>query len=96
MSKLRDAARDQECQVRIPGICNFNRETTVLAHYRLSGTCGTSMKPLDLAGSWACSDCHDVIDGRRNTAIPRETLDLMHAEGVFRTLHALHKRGMLK
>ena len=32
MSKLRKLARDRECQVRIPGICNHNPETTVLAH----------------------------------------------------------------
>lgn len=82
--------------VRIPGICNFRPETTILAHYRLSGTCGTGMKPIDLAGSWACSCCHDAIDGRTKTAFLRETLDLMHAEGVMRTLQALHKRGLLK
>lgn len=54
------------------------------------------MKPLDLLGSWACSDCHSMIDGRTPTKYySREMLDLMHAEGVFRTIHALHKRGLL-
>jgi hypothetical protein len=95
MSKLRDAARGQQCMVRVPGICNFNPETTVLAHYRISGTCGIGMKPIDLIGSWACSDCHNAIDGRTTTAYERTTLDLMHAEGVFRTISALHKRGLL-
>jgi hypothetical protein len=95
VSKLRDAARGQECQIRLPGICNFNPETTVLAHYRLSGTCGVGMKPLDLIGSWACSDCHDLIDGRRSSAFSREQLDLMHLEGMVRTISALHKRGLL-
>lgn len=95
MSKLREAARGQVCQVRAPGICNFNAETTVLAHYRLSGTCGMGMKPLDLIGSWACSDCHNLVDGRSSGAFTREQLDLMHAEGVFRTIHALHKQGKL-
>jgi hypothetical protein len=95
MSKLRDAARGQDCQVRIPGICNFNSETTVLAHYRLAGTCGVGMKPIDLCGSWTCSDCHDAIDGRSKTAFPQTTLDLMHAEGVFRTIQLLHKKGLL-
>jgi hypothetical protein len=96
VSKLRDAARGQECCVRIPGICNFNKETTVLAHYRLSGTCGTGMKPIDLLGSWACSDCHDAIDGRGKSSFSREVLDLMHLEGMCRTIQALHKQGKLK
>ena len=95
MSTRRDAARGQECQVRIPGICNFNRETTVLAHYRLSGLCGTGIKPLDLIGAWACSDCHDVLDGRRSLNWNKDELRLMHLEGMCRTIAALHKRGLL-
>ena len=31
----RKEAKGRECMVRLPGICNFNPETTVLAHYRL-------------------------------------------------------------
>ena len=35
MADLRKAARSRECQVRIPGVCNGNPETSVLAHIRL-------------------------------------------------------------
>lgn len=35
MADLRKAARGRECQVRIPGVCNGNPETSVLAHIRL-------------------------------------------------------------
>jgi Protein of unknown function (DUF1364) len=96
VSKLRDAARGEDCKVRVPGICNFRTETTVLAHYRMSGICGTGMKPIDLIGADACSDCHDAIDGRTKTAYTREQLDLMHAEGVFRTIANRFKRGLIK
>lgn len=41
MADLRKAARGRECQVRIPGVCNGNPETSVLAHIRLAGLCGT-------------------------------------------------------
>ncbi|VEI70653.1 82 prophage-derived uncharacterized protein ybcO [Serratia quinivorans] len=41
MTNLRKEAKGRDCQVRMPGICNFNPETTVLAHYRMAGTCGT-------------------------------------------------------
>jgi len=38
---LRREARNRPCMVRIPGVCNHDDTTTVLAHYRLAGTCGT-------------------------------------------------------
>jgi hypothetical protein len=94
MSRLRDAARGQDCTVRLPGICNFNPETTVLGHYRINS--GIAMKPIDLCGAWICSDCHDAVDGRAKTAFSREMLDLAHLEGMVRTIEALHKRGLLR
>lgn len=80
--------------VRIPGVCNFNPETTVLAHYRLAGYCGGSMKPDDDMGAWACSACHDVIDARVRLPAEwsRDAIDLMHAEGVMRTWMARKKQ----
>ena len=94
MSRLRDAARSQDCQIRIPGICNFNPETTVLAHYRMAGVCGTGMKPIDLIGAWACSDCHFALDDGKS-GYRREQLDLMHLEGMVRTINELNRLGLL-
>lgn len=92
MSKLTKLARDRECQVRIVGICNHNPETTVLAHYRLAGTCGMGIKPHDLLGAWACSSCHDEID-RRTRLIDADSAALAHLEGVIRTQAILLKEG---
>ncbi|MGI0465462.1 MULTISPECIES: DUF1364 domain-containing protein [Serratia] len=94
MSKLTREARGRECQVRIPGVCNFNPETTVLAHYRLAGTCGTAIKPDDTQAAWACSACHDEVD-RRTRLIDANDARLMHAEGVMRTQEILRKEGKL-
>ncbi|MBH3206981.1 DUF1364 domain-containing protein [Serratia marcescens] len=94
MSKLTKEARGRECQVRIPGVCNFNPETTVSAHYRLAGTCGTAIKPDDAQAAWACSACHDEID-RRTRFIEADDARLMHAEGVMRTQEILRKEGKL-
>lgn len=63
--KLRDSARGQDCTVRIPGVCNFNPETTVLAHLP-SGSKGVGMKGPDNIAVFACSCCHDILDRRRN------------------------------
>ena len=54
MADLRKAARSRECQVRIPGVCNGNPETSVLAHIRLAGLCGTGIKPPDLIAPIPC------------------------------------------
>lgn len=86
MPNLRRLARGQACLVRIPGHCNRNRSTTVLAHYRLAGYSGIGTKPDDFSwGAWCCSSCHDVVDGRVKTEHDRCTIRLMHAEGVLRT-----------
>lgn len=93
-TKLTRAARGRECQVRCPGICNHNPETTVLAHYRLAGTNGMGCKPNDLQGAWACSDCHDWIDSRRRQE-DRDLARLYHAEGVMRTQDILIREGVI-
>lgn len=94
MSKLTDEARGRDCQIRIPGICNRNPETTVAAHYRLAGTCGTAIKPDDTQAAWTCSACHDEVD-RRTRLIDANDARLMHAEGVMRTQEILRKEGKL-
>lgn len=96
MSKLTEAARDEPCLVRIPGVCTGGGADTVLAHYRMAGLCGTSIKPLDLIGAYACKACHDAVDGRGNTDWDYDTLRLWHAEGCFRTLQRAFDKGLIK
>ena len=95
---LRKLAKGKPCQVRLPGICNNNPETTVLAH--LNGG-GMGMKQPDLLGAWCCSDCHDVVDGR--APIKGEFADRfdrkayirrLHLEGIIRTQQELLKMGL--
>ena len=81
---IRKLAQGERCLVRLPG-CDGGGETTVLAHYRLAGYCGTGMKPNDRLGAFACAACHDVIDGRRQTLLSRDYIRLAHAEGCLRT-----------
>jgi hypothetical protein len=88
---LRKLARGKPCMIRLPG-CNHDRSTTVLAHYRLAGYAGTGTKPDDFAfGSWSCSACHDLVDGRVKTEHSRDVLRLAHAEGCLRTQAELRK-----
>ena len=93
---LRKEARGRGCTVRIPGVCNFNSETTVLAHIRVTGISGMGLKSPDLLGAWACSACHDEIDGRTHkSGLSRDELRLAHYDGMARTIMQLHKEGLV-
>ena len=95
MTKLRKSAEGRECQIRIPGVCSGNPETTVLCH--LPGG-GMGLKQPDLFAAFGCSDCHDVVDGR--TAIHRQDWKSKvyeyHLEGVIRTQQIWLSEGLIK
>jgi hypothetical protein len=90
---LRQEARGRGCMVRLPEVCNHNSETVVLAHVRLAGVSGMSVKSPDLIASWACSACHDAIDRRSHTDLDRDYVRLAHLEGMARTIAQLVKEG---
>jgi len=88
---LRRLAQGRQCQIRLPGVCNGNPETTVLAHFRMGGVSGLGMKSPDVIAAWACSACHSVVDSYKDDAT-----QLSFARGVFRTQAALAKEGVLQ
>lgn len=83
---LRKLAKGKPCQVRLPTICNGNAETTVLAHFRLMGVSGMSLKPPDIIGAWSCSACHEYVDTHHD-----DETRLAFADGVLRTIAFLVK-----
>ena len=97
MSKLRKSANGENCTVRVPGYCHGRNETTVLAH--ISGVRfghGTGQKVNDILGAYACSDCHDALDGRVRTNYTRDELKLMHLEGMAETQLKFIEKGLIK
>jgi len=61
--RLLDAARGQECMVRIPNVCNNNPETVVAAHSnQLKHGKGGGLKAHDCYVAWACYACHAELD----------------------------------
>lgn len=97
MTKIRKSAKGQECMVRLVGVCNGNAETTIFAHFReLALGCGTSHKPNDLFGAYACSSCHDVLDGRSKTAYERDWIIAEFRRAVMYTQKALLDMGLIK
>lgn len=96
MTSLRKLARGRACLVRLPG-CSGGGDDTVLAHYRLGGTCGMGLKPPDFLAAWCCDHCHAVVDGRIKppNGLTRESVRLALAEGVMRTLYEVDRMGEL-
>lgn len=86
---LRDEAKQRMCSVRLPGVCNFNPDTTVLAHVRMAGLTGAGQKAPDLLGAWACSACHEVTEKEKGN----HRIQRAFYEGVMRTLYTLIREG---
>lgn len=89
MTPARRDAKGRPCLVRLPG-CTGGGETTVLAHYSLTGISGAGLKSPDEMGAWCCVSCHSIADGRkpRPEGYTRNDVRLALAEGVFRTWQA--------
>jgi len=61
---MRKSARGEKCTLQIVGACNCDPSTTVLAHLP-DESHGMAKKADDISACFACSSCHDVIDGRK-------------------------------
>lgn len=94
MSKIRKAARGEQCTMNIVGVCNFNPETTVLAHFP-SEYRGMSLKSPDLIAGFACSACHDAIDGRLSVGLSGEDREYYMRRSMYRTHRRLLGLGIL-
>ncbi|MDN3390881.1 DUF1364 domain-containing protein [Pseudoalteromonas sp. APC 3691] len=91
--KIRNSARGQQCQVRIPGVCNRNPETVVLAHVGKGS--GMGQKCDDIHATYACSACHDVIDRRVAQGSANE-LTIYAYEGMIRTQKLLLEQELIQ
>lgn len=94
--KLRDSAKLEECTLQIHPYCNGNPETVVLCH--LPSGSGMGQKSPDWLAVYGCSDCHDVLDGRRAIAadsVKYEIESLMRM-ALFRTWERMIEKGLIK
>lgn len=94
-SELTKAARSQECTVQLYPYCNFNSETTVLAHAPCEDKCMSKKSP-DWWGADCCSACHDIIDRRVSVDMSTDEIYRSHIRGVYRTIKRRIEAGLIK
>ena len=95
--KLRDSARGEACTLQLHPYCNGNTETTVLCH--LPSGSGIGQKSPDWWAAFGCSDCHDVIDGRKNVSpdlLSQEDINEAISRAQFRTWSRWVDTGLVK
>jgi hypothetical protein len=94
----RRAARGRDCTLMLLGVCNRDPATTVLCHSnRLEHGKGMGLKAPDSAACFGCSDCHDVLDGRRPLPgwMTRQQLDDTFDRACTTTQEQLKQEGLI-
>ncbi len=90
-AKLRNSANGRECTLNIVNICNYDRETVVLAHINTDfGKMGG--KSDDYSACFACSNCHEAIDGHR---VNKEDNLFYTRRAMVRTWQIWFKEGII-
>jgi hypothetical protein len=89
------AARGELCNVNIVGVCNYDADTTVVAHIP-DGSGGSSRLVGPLSITFACSDCHDVLDGRQQVEMESGDRDFYLRRGQTRTINRLIELGLVR
>lgn len=95
---IRKSAAEQECTIRLPGVCNYDPATTVLCHdNRIESGKGMGLKAPDTKAAYGCSACHDVLDGRapRPEGLTREMVMACFDEAIKQTYRILKRKGLL-
>lgn len=98
LTPIQKSAKDEECTIRLPGVCNFRTDTTVLCHSNLlEDGKGKGIKAPDDKAAYGCCDCHDVVDGRRPRpeGMSYELMLSLFKEAQEQTRRILKRKGLI-
>jgi len=90
-TKITKSARGEDCTLLL-GQCS-NNETVVLCH--IGKNRGTGIKCGDHFAVYACSNCHDIIDGRAHPMYGWAMVDDAKLTALERTQQKLIDKGLL-
>ena len=89
--KIKNSARDEDCSLRL-GECS-SPETVILAHIGKSR--GVGIKCSDYFAVYACSTCHDIIDGRAKSQFTKDELNSEKLRALEETQGKLVNKGLM-
>jgi hypothetical protein len=90
-TKITKSAKGEDCTLLL-GNCSGN-ETVVLCH--IGKNRGMAIKCSDHFAVYACSNCHDIIDGRVQPIYGWEMVDQAKLVALERTQQKLIDKGLL-
>jgi len=90
-NKITKSARGEDCTLLL-GDCS-SAETVVLCH--IGKNRGMAYKCNDIFAVYACSSCHDIIDGRKPSQYSKLELDSYKLIALERTQQKLIDKGLL-
>lgn len=79
--------------MNISGVCSYDPSTVVFCHFP-DESHGMAQKSDDISGGFACSACHDAIDGRLGEFVDHKDWYLRRAQT--RTTRKLLEIGVLR
>lgn len=91
MSKLRKSAKGENCTLLL-GNCSGD-DTVVLCH--IGKNRGMGYKCGDHFAVYACSNCHDIIDGRAKSRYGKLELDSIKLLALERTQDKFIEKGLM-
>jgi len=98
MSKIRKSAKNEQCTINLPGVCNYNSESVVWAHSNrgIDGK-GMGKKANDEKGAYACYNCHATYDRqmKRPFNMSLEYVENTFTEAMERSKLLLKQKGLI-
>jgi hypothetical protein len=93
-TKISKSARGESCAARVPGVCNFDDATTVLAHAPFVGRYGS--RDHWWWSSYLCSSCHDLLDDRTMHKCTNQEKAVIWFSAVHETQEKLIDKGLME
>jgi len=97
-TKIRQSAKNEECLIELPAVCNYNSETVVWCHENsYAAGKGMGLKARDELGAYGCSACHAVYDGqiKRPEGMSKGYVEKRFYDAMLKSAEKLKRKGLV-
>ncbi len=93
LTPIQESARGEKCTFNLEG-CKYGTDTTVLAHD--TRYIPDSPRKCDMRAAYACVNCHDIVDGRKNSSIKPFEMGYEWGRAIGKTHVKLIQKELIK